>query len=266
MSQNSYQTKKHFVLVHGFGHGAWCWYKLVSLLKKDGRHRVTALDLAACGVHPSQHHHVSSFSDYARPLVDFLSALPDDERAVLVGHSYGGIPISLAAENFPEKISSAVFVTSYMPNCTDPIATLVQEFFKRNSNKSFMDCEFTFDSGSRDVPTRGRLGHDYMAATVYKHCESEDLELGKLLVRPNLFYVKDLSKPDLLSEERYGKIKRCYVICGGDDVVDEEFQAYNIEKSPPDDVMTIDGAGHMVMLTKPQELCRCLLELAEKYD
>ncbi|GER30840.1 methyl esterase 10 [Striga asiatica] len=266
MSEKSDVQKKHFVLVHGFGLGAWCWFKLVSLLKKDGRHSVTALDLAACGVHPIQHHQISSFSDYVQPLIDFLSALPNNERAVLVGHSYGGIPISIAAENFPEKISLAVFVTSYMPNCTEPISILIKEFFKRNSNKPFMDCEFTFDSESGDVPTRGRLGHDYMAAKVYNHCQLEDLELGKLLVRPSLFYVKDLSKPGMLSQERYGKVKRCYVICGDDDVGDEEFQAYNIEKSPPDDVMTIAGAGHMVMLTKPQELCLCLLELAEKYD
>ncbi|KAL3649405.1 hypothetical protein CASFOL_005808 [Castilleja foliolosa] len=118
MSEKS-NEKKHLVLVHGFGLGAWCWYKLVSLLTTQGPHRVTALDLAGCGVHPKQLHQISSISDYIEPLTDFLSALPEDEKAILVGHSYGGIPVALAMEKFPEKISGAVFVTAFMPNCAD---------------------------------------------------------------------------------------------------------------------------------------------------
>lgn len=120
-----HKINHHFVLIHGFGHGAWCWYKLVALLKLDG-HRVTALDLGGGGPHTNRDH-VSSFSDYLRPLMDFMAALPEDEKAILVGHSYGGIPISMAMENFPGKMSLAVFVTAYMPDCTNPPATLIQE-------------------------------------------------------------------------------------------------------------------------------------------
>ncbi|OVA10518.1 hypothetical protein BVC80_8985g55 [Macleaya cordata] len=45
------QEKKHLVLVHGACHGAWCWYKLATLLRTAG-HRVTALDLGASGDRP----------------------------------------------------------------------------------------------------------------------------------------------------------------------------------------------------------------------
>jgi len=48
MSENE-RKKKHFVLVHGLGHGAWCWYKLKPLLESAG-HKVTVLDLAASGI------------------------------------------------------------------------------------------------------------------------------------------------------------------------------------------------------------------------
>ncbi|KAL8473627.1 hypothetical protein ACS0TY_030462 [Phlomoides rotata] len=123
----STEKKKHFVLVHGFGHGAWCWYKLKTLLESNGSTRVTALDLAGCGVHPTPLDRISSISDFVQPLMHFLASLPDHEKVVLVGHSYGGIPISLAMEKFPAKISLAVFVTAYMPNCTDAPHTLVLE-------------------------------------------------------------------------------------------------------------------------------------------
>lgn len=122
----SNKTMKHFVLVHGICHGAWCWYKLLPLLEQAG-HRATALDLGACGVHPKRIEDVGSMSDYLQPLMEFMASLPDDERVILVGHSYGGLGIALAMESFPQKISLGVFVTSYMPNCSDPPALQMKE-------------------------------------------------------------------------------------------------------------------------------------------
>ncbi|KAK6129056.1 hypothetical protein DH2020_037217 [Rehmannia glutinosa] len=82
------QDKKqnHFVLIHGACHGAWCWYKVVTWLRSEG-HRVTALDMAAAGANPKRVEELSSISDYYQPLMEFMVALPSDERVVLVGHS-----------------------------------------------------------------------------------------------------------------------------------------------------------------------------------
>ncbi|GMP59495.1 hypothetical protein CsSME_00022761 [Camellia sinensis var. sinensis] len=128
-------SAKHFVLVHGICHGAWCWYKLATLLRAVG-HRVTALDLGGCGVDPRRLDEMASISDYLQPLMEFMASLPDrdDEKVVLVGHSYGGLGISLAMERFPEKISVGVFITAYMPNCQHPLATLIQEVSNTNSS------------------------------------------------------------------------------------------------------------------------------------
>ncbi|XP_059623862.1 methylesterase 10-like [Cornus florida] len=123
------ESGKHFVLVHGSGHGAWCWYKLVTLLKSVG-HRVTALDLAASGVDPRRPDEIASLFEYVQPLMDFMASLPHGERVVLVGHSYGGFCISLAMESFPEKISVAIFIAAFMPNHRDPPATCLQEVRK----------------------------------------------------------------------------------------------------------------------------------------
>ena len=120
------ETKKHFVLVHGVGHGAWCWYKLVSLLKLESQH-VTALDLGASGINSKQLDELNSFSDYVQPLMDFMASLPHDKRVILVGHSYAGLALSLAMEKFPEKILTAVFVTAYVPKPVDAPVTLVRE-------------------------------------------------------------------------------------------------------------------------------------------
>uniref|UniRef100_A0A161ZQ95 AB hydrolase-1 domain-containing protein n=1 Tax=Daucus carota subsp. sativus TaxID=79200 RepID=A0A161ZQ95_DAUCS len=104
----------HFVLVHGSCHGAWCWYKVATQLRSEG-HRVTALDFAACGINQKPLQEVHSCHDYFEPLLEFMTTLPLDEKVVLVGHSFGGVGLSLAMETFPEKISVAVFVTALMP-------------------------------------------------------------------------------------------------------------------------------------------------------
>lgn len=106
--------KKQFVLVHGANHGAWCWYKLATLLSSAG-HNVTALDLAASGISPIKVEQVHSFSEYVEPLITFLGSLAPKERVILVGHSSGGAVISFAMERFPEKIAVAVYASAVMP-------------------------------------------------------------------------------------------------------------------------------------------------------
>ncbi|KAJ9170761.1 hypothetical protein P3X46_018841 [Hevea brasiliensis] len=258
------ETKKHFVLVHGSGHGAWCWYKIVPLLKWAG-HQVTALDLGASGINPKQLNELKSFSDYVYPLMEFIASLPLDERVILVGHSYGGLGLSLAMENFPEKILVAVFVTAYMPNFIHPPVTLVQEFFKRTPPESLLDCQITFHQGPENLPISAAFGPQYLEAMMYHNSQPEDLELAKLLLRPFKFFLEDLAKESLLTEAKYGSIKRVFVVCKEDAVMKEEIVQWMIENSPTEQVKLIDGADHMVMLSKPEELCKIFQEIADNY-
>ncbi|XP_060189213.1 methylesterase 10-like [Lycium barbarum] len=257
--------KKHFILVHGFCLGAWCWYKLITLLEKSG-HKVTALDLGACGINMKQLKEIGSISDYVQPLMDFMVSLPNDEKVILVGHSYGGLCISLAMEAFPQKISAAIFISAYMPNHIDPPAFLIQEYFRRTSMESLMDCQFTFDKGMENKPTSAIFGSHYMQANLYTHCQAEDLELAKILIRPGKFFTEDMSKEGLLTQEKYGSVKRVYVVCQDDLVMEEEFQMYNIQKSPPDEVKLIAESGHMVMISQAQKLFLSLQEIASNND
>lgn len=114
------------ILVHGTGHGGWCWYRVATLLRAAG-HRVGAPDLAASGADARGLRDVPTFEDYTRPLLDALRGLPEGERAVLVGHSFGGMSIALAAEEFPEKVAAAVFVTAFMPDCANPRSHVIEK-------------------------------------------------------------------------------------------------------------------------------------------
>lgn len=110
---------KQYVLVHGGCHGAWCWYKVKPLLEQSG-HRVTVLDLTASGVSMSRVEEIQTLEDYAKPLLEVLESFGSEDKVILVAHSLGGIPVALAADMFPSKIFVAVFVTSFMPDTTNP--------------------------------------------------------------------------------------------------------------------------------------------------
>jgi pimeloyl-ACP methyl ester carboxylesterase len=117
---------KRIILGHGTSHGGWCWYRVATLLRAAG-HRVDAPDLAASGADPCQLCDAPTFEDYARPLPDALAALPEGERAVLVGHSFGGMSVALAAETFPDKVAAAVFATAFLPDCTHPRSHVIEQ-------------------------------------------------------------------------------------------------------------------------------------------
>jgi pimeloyl-ACP methyl ester carboxylesterase len=107
---------KHIVLVHGACLGGWSWFKVATPLRAAG-YRVDTPDLAASGVDPRPLRDVPTFRDYTAPLLELLAALPLGERAVLVGHSLGGMSVALAAELFPDKVAAAVFLSAFMPDC-----------------------------------------------------------------------------------------------------------------------------------------------------
>ena len=70
---------KKFVLVHGEGFGAWCWYKSISLLEEAGLQAI-ALDLAGSGIDHTDPNGVSTMAEYAKPLLDYLQSLPEEEK------------------------------------------------------------------------------------------------------------------------------------------------------------------------------------------
>ncbi|KAF9611389.1 hypothetical protein IFM89_032058 [Coptis chinensis] len=254
---------KHFVLVHGACHGAWCWYKVETLLKSAG-HKVTALDMATCGINPKQVDQVQSISDYFEPLTKFMEAIPIEERVILVAHSYGGLGISMAMEGFPDKITVAVFVCAAMPGPSFSASTIQQESSRRRGSQ--MDNRLKFDDGFDKPPTSLEFGPNYLASILYQLCSPEDLTLATKLVRPmNMRSGESESQEINLSNENYGSISRVFIVTEEDKAGTKDFQLWMIKNNPVDQVKEIARSDHMVMLSRSQELCVCLKEIAEAY-
>ncbi|XP_058745240.1 methyl jasmonate esterase 1-like [Vicia villosa] len=255
----------HFVLVHGACHGAWCWYKVATLLKSAG-HKVTTVELAASGINPIQVQQIRQISQYHEPLMKFMESLPLEEKVVLVGHSLAGLSMSIAMEKFPEKISVAVFATSFVLSQNLTYPAILKEQARRNN--SLMDTkDFYFDGP--DKPATARLfGPKYLASTFYQLSPPEDLTLAMTLVRPMPLYsdYELLEKETKVTYERNGKVPKIFIIAQRDKLVSEDFQRWIIERSGPyAEVRVIKNADHMVIFSKVRSLTSRLLRIARKY-
>ena len=98
-----------YVLVHGACHGAWCWDEVAARLRATG-HRVITLDLPGHGRRAAEVRR-AGVSAYGRAVADAM-ALEGVSRAVLVGHSMGGLVIPKAAELAPARIAHLVFLAA----------------------------------------------------------------------------------------------------------------------------------------------------------
>ncbi|XP_055814773.1 methyl jasmonate esterase 1-like [Solanum dulcamara] len=258
------KTIKHFVLVHGAGHGAWSWYKIVALIRSSG-HNVTSLDLGASGINKKQVLEIPHLSDYFSPLMEFMASLPAHEKVILVGHSYGGLAISKAMESFPEKISVAVFVTAHMPGPTLNVTSLFNKLNYFSRRVSQLDNRVTYDNGPTNPPTTFIFGTKYLARKTYQLSPIQDWALATTLTRPLYIYSEeDMSKEMVLSSKRNGAVKRVFIVAVEDKTLPKEFQRWMIEKNPPDEVKEISGSDHMTMMSKPQQLFTLLLRIAHK--
>ncbi|KAL1216463.1 Methylesterase 1 [Cardamine amara subsp. amara] len=257
-------TKQHFVLVHGPCHGAWCWYKALPLLEAKG-HRVTAVDLAASGRDMTKSiTDVLTCEQYSEPLTNLMASLPREEKVVLVCHSTGGLPVAIAMEKFPKKVSVAVFVTAFMPDTKHSPAFVVEKFDNSVPREAWMDTVFK-PYGPDNSGLSLLLGREFMKLVIYELSPIEDLELATLLKRPGSFFINALSKMENFSDEAYGSVPRAYIVVKNDKGIPEEYQRWMIDNFPVNLVVEMEKTDHLPMLSSPKQLCDHILKIAHNF-
>ncbi|KAJ8754492.1 hypothetical protein K2173_005653 [Erythroxylum novogranatense] len=141
----------HFVLAHGGGFGAWCWYKTIALLEESG-YRVSAIDLTGSGIHSFDTNGIANVSQYVKPLTNFLENLADEGKVILAGHDFGGACLSYAMELFPMKISKAIFIAAAMLTHGQSAIDIFSQ--QERSNDLMRQAQiFLYGKGSGHSPT-----------------------------------------------------------------------------------------------------------------
>lgn len=99
-----------FILVPGGWHGAWAFLSVSKALSDKG-HEVQALTLSGLGDEPGIGVNLECHIN------EVVQAVQErDTRVVLVGHSYGGMVITGAADKEPSRVQAIVYVDAYVPD------------------------------------------------------------------------------------------------------------------------------------------------------
>uniref|UniRef100_A0A0E0RFL4 AB hydrolase-1 domain-containing protein n=1 Tax=Oryza rufipogon TaxID=4529 RepID=A0A0E0RFL4_ORYRU len=258
------RRRHHFILVHGVCHGAWCWYRVATALSSAG-HRVTALDMAACGARAGRADEVPSFERYSAPLLDAVADQDGEEKAVVVAHSFGGQSLALAMERHPEKIAVAVFVTATMPAAGKPMSFAFKQLSQGKDADFFMDCTIRTIGDPQNPDKTFLFGPEYLARRVYQLSPPEDLTLAMSMVRPSRRFLNDATmNGDVLTVGRYGAVRRVYVVAEDDEWKPAEIQRLMVSWNPGTEVRALLGADHMPMFSKGRELSELLVEIANR--
>ncbi|KAL6613858.1 hypothetical protein ACP70R_036128 [Stipagrostis hirtigluma subsp. patula] len=128
-----------------------------------------------------------------------------------------------------------------------------------------MDCTIRTSGDPRDPIETLLLGPEYLARRLYQLSPPEDLTLAMAMVRPSRRFQDDATmKGDVLTAERYGAVRRAYVVAEDDASWSAEFQRRMASWNPGTEVRGLQGADHMPMFSKPRELSELLMEIANK--
>lgn len=102
-----------YVLVHGAWGGGWAFRGLADILQSAG-HRVYRPTLTGLG---ERVHLATPEVTLETHVQDVLNLVRFEalERFVLVGHSYGGMVVTVVADRIPQKVKSLVYVDAHLP-------------------------------------------------------------------------------------------------------------------------------------------------------
>ena len=211
---------REVVLVHGAGHGAWCWERIVPRLERKG-YRVAALDLPGLGADPTPAKDATFELGVAR-VVDAVRAA--HRPVLLLGHSAGGIVISQAAENAPDSVGKLVYLAACLPVDGESLHSMI-EITSRHSGPSAIGV-----MRPSDVEGAHAFAEELAAETFYNTCDAETTRWAMARLRPQPD--APLGVPVSLSPERFGRVAKAYIVCARDQALPPGAQHFMCERMP----------------------------------
>jgi pimeloyl-ACP methyl ester carboxylesterase len=271
-----------FVFVHGAWHASWQWAATQRRLVEFGAASL-ALDLPGHGfeapmpkgyLEPGQPGLETAKSeladltmeDCAGEIVGALRAVRSYRHVVLVAHSAGGGPASVAAEQAPELVDRLVYLAAFVPagrpRFVDYLSTPEQTDAALGTGLMLGDPEaigaFRINPISSDPAYIDELRqthyHDTPAAAFdrWRHALSPDLPISIP------------TTPIIVTRKRWGAIPRTFIRCADDRAADPAMQDLMIAEADaaipehPFTVRTLPGS-HSPFAARPAELAAALL-------
>src|ERR1700728_1095183 len=235
-----------FLLGHRAWHAGWCWHRVVGLLESKG-HTAVAPDLPGHGSDktPTARVTLKSYTDRICEIAGGQS-----EPVILVGHSMGGVAITQAAEDCPEKIRALVYMCAFLPRNGDSLTTWASEDFESKVNPSSLAI-------GPDGTTVFR--RDCAREAFYMQCSDEDIAFAQARLVPQS--PAPISTPVKTTAERWGRISRYFIECDRDRAITRKLQRAMEKESPCRQTFSID-TDHSPFFSNPRDLAEIFDQIA----
>ncbi len=239
-----------FVMVHGAWHGGWCWKRVVPFLTMRG-HEVHTPTLSGCG----EHAHTATASIDLDAHVEDIRAylyLNDLQDVILVGHSYGGLVITGAADRIPARLQRLVYLDAFVPADGDSGAALAATAAGGKPSLGASSSADILANRSDEfrvpAPTAAMLG--------------ASMEIDSSWLDPRLTPMPAATAFQALrlkNAAALDQIPKSYILCREGSGLFEFFAAK--ARAARWDYHELD-TGHDAMITKPRATADALLEIA----
>jgi pimeloyl-ACP methyl ester carboxylesterase len=237
-----------FVIVHGAFQTSQSWAQVGQNLKAKG-HTVVAIDLPGRNTQGAEAKAVS-IADY----VNVVSAAVKNqtERVTLIGHSFGGITISMVGAANPEKIKRLVYVAAYIPISGESM----QSIASGDKTNGFTEKSFVV---SPDYSFATILEED--RARLFVNDGTPDLQKSatNAMVREPLGPIGTRVE---IAAERFASVEKAYIRTTLDKTVSPPTQQMMIQRAGIRNVMELE-AGHSPQLTQPAALADLIVTISK---
>ncbi len=169
---------------------------------------------------------------------------------VLVGHSSGGVAISQAAEQRPEKVKLLVYLAAFLLRDGETLFGVAENETRSMVLPNLVMSEDGASATIREDAVREALLHD---------CPEEDVERAKARFAPQA--LARFATPLTLTEGNFGRVPRAYIETLRDRAISPPFQEYMYGRQPCREVLTM-GTSHSPFFAAPEELAGHLESLA----
>jgi len=235
-----------YVLVHGGGHGGWCYQRVARILRARG-HEVHAPTLTGLG---ERSHLLDTTVDLHRHVEDVVNVLhyEDLRDVILVGHSYGGMVVTGAADRAAGRVSKLVYLDAATPvngqSLFDVAGPVIGAVRPMGETRDGMELVLL------PAPDAGLL---------YGVTDPDDLAWMAQRLTPHPW--KCFEQPlELTDEEALWAIPRYHIVCTSTLATrDPEQMAAARAEGRLWDIDT----GHDLMLTEPERTAEALAAVAE---
>jgi pimeloyl-ACP methyl ester carboxylesterase len=234
-----------FVLVHGGGHGGWCYQRLARLLRKAG-HEVHAPTMTGVG---ERSHLVGPHVDLNLHIQDISAVLhyEDLRDVILVGHSYGGMVITGVGDRASGRVGKLVYLDAANPKNGQSLVDVAGPVIEvaRPAGQTVGGVELVL------LPSPE-------AGTFYGVTDPADLAwmADRLTGHPWKCFEQKL---ELCNEAEYSKIPQYHIVCSSTLATRDPDL---MEKARASGRLWDIETGHDLMITEAQKVAEALLTVA----